>query len=145
MTKAQRNLYWREWGKVHKMYPHIDRHDMHAAALGTDKSSSAFSNRDLDLVLGQFRAITSPADLDMQLRQATMDRTRLLYAIEKLLQDLAKLGIDSHAYLLRILKERFHVRHIEDLSHEKDGKHSELDMLRMTIAARLHHKQKEAA
>lgn len=81
MSPKQKTLYWREWGRVRKIQPDADRHELHRQALGADKSSKAFNNRDLDRILGVFRAISQPADVDAQLRQQAMARTRALHAI----------------------------------------------------------------
>lgn len=76
MTPLQTKLYWREWGKARQTLIEAGltsaqaaerRHAIHAKALGSDKSSTRFTNSDLDAVLGAFRAISDDANLDAQL------------------------------------------------------------------------------
>lgn len=89
MTPAQNQLYWREWSAVVKAckshgWPVPDRHELHAQALGRDKSHLHFTNQDFDLVLAEFRAISQPANLQAQLHALDQPRLRLLYAIRRL-------------------------------------------------------------
>jgi hypothetical protein len=81
MSPLQEKLYWREWGAVHKADPSIDRHELHIAALGEDKSHKHFTNEEFDKVLGQMRAISRPTDLAGQIRQLNQKKTRLIWKI----------------------------------------------------------------
>ena len=81
MTEKQEKLYWREWAAVRAAWPEADRHELHARALGTDKSHRIFSNADFDRVLAQFRAVSRPTDVDAQLRQLRQVRMRLIWKI----------------------------------------------------------------
>lgn len=64
MTSSQTKLYWRKWAKVRKALVDLgefscaeadeERHKIHIAALGADKSSKTLSNRDLDAVFDHF-------------------------------------------------------------------------------------------
>jgi hypothetical protein len=83
MSPLQEKLYWREWGAVHKADPSIDRHELHIAALGEDKSHKHFTNDEFDKVLGQMRAISKPTDLAGQLRQLNQKKTRLVWKISQ--------------------------------------------------------------
>ena len=83
MTPKQNNLYWREWAAVHRARPSVQRHELHVQALGVDKSMTNLTNSDFDAVLGVFRAISRPADLDAQLRQLQQRRTRTLHSIRR--------------------------------------------------------------
>ncbi len=92
MTTLQTSLYFREWGKTRKAliaagYTSAEtdewRHELHAAALGKDKSSKLFNNRDLDAVLGKFRAISQPDNFDEQIRLMEAEKSRLIHGIEK--------------------------------------------------------------
>lgn len=144
MTAKQTALYFREWGKVHKRFPDIDRHDLHIRALGSDKSSKAFTNSDLDKILAAFKALTEPASLDAQLRQAKQDRVRLLWKLQHYQAPLLALYLEhpspltgAEAYIEAVAKDKFH-RSISELTA------SQLEQLRNTIAARLNTLRKEA-
>lgn len=121
MTPKQTSLYWREWAKVRAVYPDADRHDLHHQALGRDKSSRAFTNADLDKVLGVFRAISEPANLTGQLRQMDQPCHRLRWRIRRLCPE---------AYREQIMRDRFGTTRLEDLDERQ------LVQLRNTLAAR---------
>ncbi len=93
MTPKQNNLYWREWSAAHKADPKADRHQLHVEALGHDKSHLDFTNDDFDKVLGAFRAISRPGDLNAQLRQIRGQHRRALYILERLMR---QLGVDRN-------------------------------------------------
>lgn len=91
MKAAQTALYFREWGAVRRHFiaagldpkqADAKRHALHVRALGAGKSSKDFSNLDLDKVLGVFRAITRPADLNAQLHVEESEEERLREALE---------------------------------------------------------------
>lgn len=94
MTTKQTALYWRSWGETRRYLlafcdytpTEVDtfRRDLHAKALGVEKSSKDFTNADLDKVLAEFRAISRPADFSGQMRQQNMPRARLIFSIERL-------------------------------------------------------------
>ena len=137
MTSKQNSLYWREWGAVVRHckasnLPAPDRHDLHLAALGADKSHLAFTNEDFDLVLGQFRAWSRPADVGAQLRQMDQPRIRLKYAINRL--------APAAAYWAAIARDRFGTADLDALSLEQ------LTQLRNTLADRRRaHNRRERA
>ncbi len=86
MTKAQNALYWREWGTLTKRcrkegWTVPDRHELHARALGKDKSHDDFTNPDFDKVLGVFRSYSQAENVNAQVRQERQPRTRLEHAI----------------------------------------------------------------
>lgn len=111
MTPAQTRLYYRTWSRVRRVLFELgglspadadaERHAIHQDALGTDKSSRAFTNRDLDMVLAAFEArlvlITGPGQTD---RATDQPRRRLLFAIDRL-------GLGD-AYLNRLARDQFH-------------------------------------
>lgn len=102
MSPKQKSLYWREWAAVHKADPSIERHEVHIAALGKDKSSLDFTNEDFDKVLGQMRAISKPTSLEAQLRQLNQTKTRLLWKI--CTEQLTLLGVyGKNAYYIYAL------------------------------------------
>ena len=85
MTSAQTNLYFFEWGLVRKYYlakgidsKHVDRkrHELHAKALGRDKSSKDFTSADLDRVIAVFKAVYDGGNLDAQLAQIDQPENR---------------------------------------------------------------------
>lgn len=93
MTDAQQGLYLREWGKVRVILRRTlapqeadaQRHAMHIAALGEDKSSKLFTHADLDKVLKEFRAISQPANFTTQVALECMAATRKRWTIAHLL------------------------------------------------------------
>ena len=158
MSPKQKSLYWREWAAVHKADPSIDRHALHIAALGKDKSSLAFTNEDLDKVLGQMRAISKPTSVEAQLRQLNQTKTRLLWKIT--MEQCTLLAVCLHpdissappdlnasfkasAYILAIARDKFQVgrpvpRAPSDLRstlEQLDPK--QLEHLRSTLAQRI--------
>ena len=153
MTKPQTTLYFREWGAVRKADPSADRHALHAQALGADKSSKDFTNRDLDKVLGAFRAISRPADLAAQIDRSDQPRKRLLWRINSTLKLLALYVEDAEGYVKSIMRDKFDSSHgfepeIKDLKSdprirvhpttgERQERISELEMMAVTLWARL--------
>jgi hypothetical protein len=153
MTEKQDKLYWREWAAVRAAWPDANRHELHARALGQDKSHTLFSNDDFDRVLGVFRALSRPADLDSQLRQLRQVKTRLIWKIT--VEQVALLAvfmtgdheIDRQAaaenYVLSVMRARFHTDRIESLTHGHGDELGQLEMLRDTIAARINELRKK--
>jgi hypothetical protein len=127
MTPKQNSLYWREWGAVvrHCKASGLtapDRHALHAAALGANRSHLAFTNEDFDKVLAEFRAHSRPADVSAQLRQLAMPRVRLKYAVNAL--------APGAEYWGKIARDRFGTDDLDALSIEQ------LTQLRNTLADR---------
>lgn len=126
MTPKQCSLYFREWGRVRSTcrqhgWPVPERHDLHARALGQDKSSKDFTNQDLDRVLAEFQAISRPDDLDAQLRQQDQPRCRLLYGIWR---------VAPEPYWRAIARDKFGTADLDRLNLDQ------LHQLRITLAAR---------
>src|SRR5690349_1327011 len=126
MTRAQDSLYWREWGAAGRRcresnLPAPDRHALHIAALGADKSHVDFTNADFDKVLAQFRSISRPADVSAQLQQIDQPRRRLLWKIRHMADT---------PYWQQIAQDKFGHANLDDLSTEQ------LTQLRNTLAAR---------
>ena len=155
MTPAQTKLYWREWAAVRKADKDADRHALHRQALGREVSSKAFTNRQLDAVLGVFRSVSRPADVGAQLRQEDQERSRQLFLIKLQLRCVA-LYRDPEAYLARVIKGKFRgatslddlgdkprVRCLPGTTDLQEGD-SDLMMLRYTLAARLNDLRNEA-
>jgi len=92
LTLPQRNRFWREWSicKTHfKRAGFTDaqieneRHQLLNRA-GFDSLTKVDPSSGFDRVLAELAAINSPSDLNAQLRQESMPRTRLLHAIHRL-------------------------------------------------------------
>jgi hypothetical protein len=146
MSPAQTCLYWREFAAVRAVKPDADRHALHVEALGVSKSSKDFTNADFDRVLGVFRAVSQPASLSSQMRQLGQRRARLLYRLEELTACLGLYVDDPAAYITALLKERFHVVSVDELSDQptmvqtRSGMveaRSKLLQLVMTLTARV--------
>lgn len=136
MTAKQNSLYWREWGALARRCKAAgtqtpDRHELHMAAIGQVKSHLAFSNQDFDRVLAIFRSYSQPANLNGQIRQIRMPRTRLEHKIKieqvRLLSVLlADDGLPAHlvtsdldaaqAYVASVMRDRFGTEDITELS-----------------------------
>lgn len=104
MSPRQTALYWREWSAAKlalmsgretwtKLEETMRRHAIHLETLGTDKSSRDFTNTDFDQILGAFRAISRPGDLNAQLRQIRGAHRRAEWALDRLMR---KLGVDRN-------------------------------------------------
>jgi hypothetical protein len=126
----------RAYCKTHGL-PEPDRHELHREALGEDKSSKAFTNRDLDLVLAEFRGVYDPDNLAPQMGPAEQRRRRMLWLIRN--QKLTELAralfpetddegaegerltaaakvIRAKQYIGAIMKNKFKVLDLEDLT-----------------------------
>lgn len=154
LTEKQDRLYWREWGAAVRACKSRGqavplRQDCHARALGREKSHLDFTNPDLDKVLGVFRAIIKPSDLNGQLRQEKQACARLLYKITVEQVALLALFTDHRVddkqmaaenYILSIFKDRrdlsggFKLPSFMSLT-QLDS--SRLTLLRNTLAARI--------
>jgi hypothetical protein len=132
MTAAQNKLYWREWQAVRQAAPgsstDMHRHALHIQALGRDMSMRDFTNADFDAVLGAFRAISRPADLDAQLRQIDQPRTRALHSIKR----------HPRLYAEDVCLDKFGTRDIEFLTAEQ------LQQLAMTLENRRRSKARKS-
>ncbi len=108
------------------------RHELHVKTLGVDISSTDLNDRQLDLLLGAFRAISQPANLQHQLDAQSGPLRRLIHGIEKL--DKANPG-----YIAQILI---------DMAYSADWRKltdiDELIKLRATLARRIGEKSKAA-
>jgi len=92
MSPEQNRRYWAEFNAAAKVlqshgYSTAECEDWRAEttlkACGRAVSSRDLTNRDLDMMLAHFRAVTDPDDLDGQLRQEAAERARLIRGIEK--------------------------------------------------------------
>lgn len=149
MTTAQDKLYWREWAAVKRMAGDEAsenlRHDLHIRALGEDKSHKDFSNAEFDLVLGAFRAVSRPADVDAQLRQLNQRRARLVFKAKSQKVLLAVFMPSPDTYVAAILQDRFRGRRIDELSDQpKPSGRCELEEFIMTLAGRIDRMRQQA-
>jgi hypothetical protein len=106
MTPLQIRWYWREWAAVRRAQPDADRHALHIAALGVDKSSKRFTNRDLDKVIAEFRAISQPNNINAQVRQLSQSATRALHTIRSF----------PELYVIRVARDKFGTTDIAHLT-----------------------------
>ncbi|MBX3732622.1 MAG: hypothetical protein KF791_08515 [Verrucomicrobiae bacterium] len=123
MTPKQTQLYWREWAAVRRADPSADRHEIQARAIGCTRSSKLLTNRDLDLVLGAFRAISDPGSLGPQLRAQNQVRARLEHRLAEITQCLGVYVEDPAGYVARVVSDRRPPSPggtvgVDDLSHE---------------------------
>lgn len=93
-------------------------------------ASEIKTNRDFDLVKGHLLALAQPANLNAQVRQENMPRTRLIVGIRKRA---------SEAYIAAICRDKFGTGAWEDLSEPQ------LEQLRDTLAARAQARNKREA
>lgn len=142
MSPKQTQLYWREFAAVQRACkaaarPPADRHELHARALGADKSSKHFTNADFDKVLGVFRSISRPADVTAQVQQIHQPVRRNFGHLEEVLRCLAlyprnageePMGrAGAEAYAREIIRDKFNggsrrvVSEIADLSDTPRG------------------------
>jgi len=134
LSPAQKSLYWRTWSKVRKTYIELgefspseadqQRHELHRSALGQDKSSTAFTNRDLDAILDQFQAVLVLTDGPQTgaPRALSQPLNRLIYAIQALAL--------PPAYVAAIARDEFHTDAWEALDE------AALTRLRFTLTTR---------
>lgn len=162
MTKAQEKLYWREWGAVRKADPQADRHAIQRLALGVDYHvpHKEYSNRQFDLVLAAFRAISRPASIEPQIRAQAQPSHRQQHRIHEIQRCLALYVEDVAGYIAKVAADRFGVPtdgtfSLDDLSgqetvrinwqtKEPETVPSQLEQLLMTLWARLQVMRRDA-
>ena len=144
MTAAQTKLYWREWAKARRTlishgYDASEVNDQRreltvqalGARVGTTVSSKDLTNRQLDKVLGAFRAVSRPADLNAQLNAQEQPRKRAWF---RLRQQAGNAGVDK-PYLVSISMHMFG-KHIDDCDEQ--------ELVKITVALRYHNNRQEA-
>lgn len=100
INHGQQMRYFVEWGKAKKVLretmsateAEAQRHAIHVQALGRDKSSSDFTNDDLDKVLAAFKAISNRAGFREQMEQADQPAKRARFKVTELM---SALGMDE--------------------------------------------------
>lgn len=140
MTKSQTSLYWRTWAKVRaylidfggfsKEDADAERHEIHKEALGANKSSKLFNNRDLDIILDHFQSylVLEEGPTTGPGREKLQPCQRLIYAIDQL-------GLPE-PYLESIARDQFNTSEWLKLSE------IELTKFRYTAAARANARRK---
>lgn len=121
ISPKQDRWYWKEWAKAHRADPDLDRHDIHLAALGYDRSHKEFTNEEFDLVIAEFLSISEPENLSIQIKLLKQPKVRLMYRINRLA---------PAAYVKELLLDRWGTSDLNDLSV------SDLHQLRNTLKAR---------
>lgn len=125
MTTAQHRAYWSWIQRVAQATGEARetaRQAVHLQAFGGPKSAKTINHlRDFDDFVAACKAIVQPANLDAQMRQAEMPRTRLIYAIRQLAPE---------AYVIEEAGRKFGGVDWETLDE------SSLTMLRNHLAAR---------
>jgi len=133
MTASQNKHYWRVWGEVRRMLIELgefssadaaeERHAIHVEALGCEKSSKDFTNKDLDAVLDHFEKrlvlLRGPVTGDRTTEQPVK---RLIWAIDQL-------GLDE-PYIESISLAQFKTANWRELTERQ------LSLFRMTLTAR---------
>jgi hypothetical protein len=132
MTGKQHARYWREWSRVRKILIELGefskedddehRHEIHRQALGQDKSSKDFTNRDLDKIFEAFQAILVMEDGPRKGPVEDQACKRLIWAIDQLAL--------PAPYLEKIAQDQFGTPAWRALPEEK------LSKFRMTATAR---------
>lgn len=162
MTKAQEKLYWREWGAVRKADPQADRHQIQKQALGVDYHvpHKEYSNRQFDVVLAAFRAISRPASIEPQLRAQAQPAHRQQHRIHEIQKCLALYVEDVAGYIATVAEDRFGVPadgtfSLDDLSDQETARinwqtkkpetvPSQLEQMLMTLWARVQDMRRDA-
>jgi len=143
ISKPQNNWYWRMWGAVSRwckaqQVPVPDRHELHARALGADKSHTDFDDDDFDDVMSAFYAIAEPDNFDIQVQFATARKKRRVYACRRnAIRAVGQAGAEN--YIRSISQDKFGTSDWESLEVEQ------LKDLRNTLDARAASKRKRVA
>ncbi len=117
MTTPQIRKYRAEWGRAYRAlraggWPparaEARRHELHVKALGFDKPSAELTNREFDLVLREFHAISDGGDLNRQIALDEMGERRGDRARARIRTLELHLGIEAgreHAYVQGIARK----------------------------------------
>lgn len=145
LTRPQQSTFWRKWNALKRAANWTpEQSESERKALLRRAGFSSLTQVDkldgFDRVLAELAAITRPDDLDAQMRELNMPKTRLLFAIGKLSAHLSPPRAHL-AYACQIARDKFGQTDLESL------KDDQLLQLRNTLAARLsahrHRKQSE--
>lgn len=110
MNYQQIKKYRFEWARVKAVLAarglseaemEAQRHELHMKALGEDKSSTLFTDKEMDTVLREFRAISSADDMTGQIELGGMDATRKRHGIGQLLTALEMGEADAEHWVAR--------------------------------------------
>ena len=135
LTPSQQHRFWSKWNAIvsianwTRTEAEAERHAL-LQRVGFSSLTLVDKLKGFDRVLAALSAIDHPDDLDAQLRQITMPRTRLIFAVRKLSSKLSPARA-PHVYACAIAKDKFGQPDVERLTD------SQLLDLRNTLAARL--------
>ena len=135
LTPSQTDRFWREWNNITRTHAwdkpesEIQRKLLLNRA-GFTSLTLVDKLDGFDRVLAELAAILKPDDLEAQMRESNMPRTRLLFAVGRLSTPLSP-GRSHLSYACAIARDKFGTADIESLH---DG---QLLDLRNTLAARL--------
>jgi hypothetical protein len=126
LTKPQVSRFFREWSAIVRAngWSHDDSETRRHALLqraGFASLTIVDKLSGFDRVLAEIKALSQPADLDAQLRQSNMPRTRLIYSCRQ--------KADA-PYIAALARDRFHTDDWTSLPVES------LEQLRNTLADR---------
>lgn len=148
LSKPQQQRFWRDWSQVKRSLKSIgysdaqvenERHALLARA-GFDSLTLVDHLAGFDRVLAELAVQLRPNDLEPQLREQSMPRTRLLFAIHQLANKfIPNLTNRPNPYLAAILRDRFGHCDLDRLTEPQ------LLQLRNTLAARLASKRRKSA
>jgi hypothetical protein len=149
LTKPQQQRFWREWSAVKRSLLaqswtdaqiETERHALLERA-GFDSLTQVDHLAGFDRVLSELALLTQPSNLEPQLRESQMPRTRLVFAINALAKKITPslLGHGQSVYLATILADRWGHTDLDRLSL------ADLTQLRNTLAARLSSKRRRSS
>lgn len=125
MTVEQHGRYWRDVSAVaHRLKVKSEeaRQLIHERAFGGPKSAKEINHlKDFDEFIAAVKALLQPANLDAQMRQAEMPKTRLIHAIQEL---------SPEAYYRAEALRKFGLEELDQLDE------SQLTMLRNHLSKR---------
>ena len=126
LTSPQVSRFWRDWSACTRLHDwskpesETQRKAMLARA-GFSSLTQVDKLAGFDHVLAEVKALSQPSDLDAQLRQENMPRTRLLYSCRQKADE---------PYIIALARDRFHADDWTTLPLES------LEQLRNTLADR---------
>jgi len=157
MSKAQQGMYWRLWGAACRAQ-HWDRlpaserdarrKEAHVAAFGREKSATAINRtEEFGRIKAHFLMLAGDLAGTVESDHPEIDHARRWRnKIGTLKSLLAALGIEPESYVQTILRDVFHVDHLEDLPAKAEpGRRSALERLLFTLTARVDAKRQEFA
>lgn len=144
LTRPQLSHFWRTWSQLTKRH-HWDpvesdaqRHALLQRA-GFTSLTLVDKLKGYDRVLQELAALQQPDNLEPQLREIQMPRTRLVYAIHELANKITSTPLSGqNSYLAAVMLDKHGHLDLDRLSEQQ------LEQLRNTLAARLSTKRRSA-